>query len=189
MWALLGCSSHPAAPAAIDISTVRQTGHTKTLLTGGVLVYAGLYNNTGGMVDYGLEVFHFETLRRFIVLPMSDFEWTDKKELAALSLARGDTQESAADMAGVTGRTIRRWLLEPEFSEEVDRLTLMVEIASRAHRIRIANRVIRQFVKDGEEIATGKDLLDWLKYAQGETDGVKLDMTALVNAYRNQVNE
>lgn len=120
---------------------------------------------------------------------MSDFEWTEKKEAAALSLARGDSQAMAADNAGVADRTVRRWLLEPEFAEEVDRLTLMVEIASRAHRLRIANRVIRQFVKDGEPIPTAKDLLDWLKYAQGETDGVKLDMAALIDAYRDKTTE
>lgn len=117
---------------------------------------------------------------------MSDYEWTEKKETAALSLAKGGTQVEAADMAGVTERTVRRWLLVPEFAEEVDRLSLMVEVASRAHRLRLANRVIRQFVKEGEQIVTQKDLLDWLKYAQGETDGVKLDMAALLDAYRNE---
>lgn len=92
-------------------------------------------------------------------------------------------------MAGVAERTVYRWQNEPEFTEEVDRLTLMVEIASRAHRLRIANRVIRQFVKEGEAIPTNKDLLEWLKYAQGETDGVKLDMAALIDAYRNELSK
>lgn len=118
---------------------------------------------------------------------MSDFEWTKNREIAALSLARGELVAVAADMAGVSERTVYRWQNEPEFSEEVDRLTLMVEIASRAHRLRIANRVIRQFVKEGETIPTAKDILDWLKYAQGETDGVKLDMAALLDAYRNEI--
>lgn len=120
---------------------------------------------------------------------MSDFEWTKSRETAALSLARGDIVAVAADMAGVSERTVYRWQNEPEFAEEVDRLTLMVEIASRAHRLRIANRVIRQFVKDEEPIPTAKDLLDWLKYAQGETDGVKLDMAALIDAYRDKTAE
>lgn len=120
---------------------------------------------------------------------IAGFEWTPKKESAALSLASGDTQTDAAAKAGVAVRTLRYWLNEPEFSEEVDRLTLMVDIASRAHRLRIANRVIRQFVKEGEAIPTNKDLLDWLKYAQGETDGVKLDMAGLLDAYRSQNTE
>lgn len=79
-------------------------------------------------------------------------------------------------MAGVAERTVRRWLDVPEFSEEVDRLSLMIEVASRAYRLRIVNRVIRQMVREGEVIPTAKDILDWLKYAQGETDGVKLGL-------------
>jgi DNA-binding XRE family transcriptional regulator len=116
---------------------------------------------------------------------MSDFEWTKKRETAALTLAKGHTQAAAADMAGVSEKTIYRWLNEPEFSQEVDRLSLMIETANRAHRLRIANRVIRQMVRDGETIPTTKDLLDWLKYAQGETDGVKLDLVNLLDVYRD----
>jgi hypothetical protein len=114
---------------------------------------------------------------------MSDFEWTKKRETAALTLAKGHTQAEAADTAGVSGKTIYRWLLVPEFAQEVDRLSLMIEVANRAHRLRIANRVIRQMVREGEAIPTTKDLLDWLKYAQGETDGVKLDLVNLLDGY------
>jgi hypothetical protein len=42
-------------------------------------------------------------------------------------------------------------------------------------------RVARQKTS-GEVIETDKDLLDWLKYAQGETDGLKLELTALAAA-------
>lgn len=119
----------------------------------------------------------------------SVFDWTQKREIAALTLARGESRAAAAEAAGVSERSVYSWLNAPEFAEEVDRLTLMVDIASRAHRLRIANRVIRQFVREGEAIPTGKDLLDWLKYAQGETDGVKLDMAALIDAYRSEVND
>lgn len=96
-------------------------------------------------------------------------------------LAKGYTRAEAAENAGVTDRTVYRWLDEPEFNQEVDRLTHMIGIASRAERLRIANRVIRQYVKDGTDIKTDKDLLDWLKYSQGETDGVKLDLLGLLN--------
>lgn len=119
----------------------------------------------------------------------SAFEWTQKREIAALTLARGKSRAAAAEAAGVSERSVYSWLNSPEFTEEVDRLTLMVDIASRAHRLRIANQVIRQFVKEGKPIPTNKDLLDWLKYAQGETDGVKLDMAALIDAYRSEVTE
>jgi hypothetical protein len=43
---------------------------------------------------------------------------------------------------------------------------------SNAERLRIAQKVIRQKVEK-ELIETEKDLLDWLKFAQGETDGVE----------------
>ncbi len=113
---------------------------------------------------------------------MSELKWTDAKEKVALSLAKGLTQQEAADNGGVTDRTVRRWLDIPEFSQEVDRLSHMVGIASRAERLRIANRVIRQFVKENTpDIKTEKDLLDWLKYSQGETDGIKLDLLNLLN--------
>lgn len=117
---------------------------------------------------------------------MSDFEWTKKREIAALSLAKGDTFAAAADMAGVAERTVYRWMNAPEFAQEVDRLSLMIEVASRAHRLRIANRVIRQRVRDGEYIVSEKDILDWLKYAQGETDGVKLDLMRLIDESRDE---
>lgn len=120
---------------------------------------------------------------------MSDFEWTKNRELAALSLARGERVADAADKAGVAERTVYRWQNEPDFAQEVDRLSLMVEVASRAHRLRLANRVIRQMVREDGAIPTNKDILDWLKYAQSETDGVKLDMLKLLDAYRNPGGE
>jgi hypothetical protein len=116
---------------------------------------------------------------------MSGFEWTKAKEIAALSLAEGSSQKDAADNAGVADRTIRRWLEVPEFSQEVDRLSLMIGIANRAYRLRLANRVIKQFIKDTAEIETNKDALDWLKFAQTETDGVKLDLLHLLNAHQD----
>jgi hypothetical protein len=88
---------------------------------------------------------------------------------------------AAAEAAGVSDRSVYTWLNIPEFSAEVDRLSLMIEVASRAHRLRIANRVIRQMVREGEDIPTAKDILDWLKYAQGETDGIKFDFTKMLN--------
>lgn len=114
------------------------------------------------------------------------FEWTSKRGAAAMALAKGATHIEAAAEAGVSERTIRYWLVVPEFAAEVDRLTLMLEIASRAYRLRIANRVIHQFVKQGEPIPTSKDVLDWLKYAQGETDGVKVDVLSMLDALTSQ---
>lgn len=109
---------------------------------------------------------------------MSVFQWSEKSEKAAIALANGETQEVAADIAGVSDRTIRRWLDETEFSEEVDRLTFLTGVAQKAERLRLAKRVIKQL-----GIKTEKDLLDWLKYMQSETDGTKLDFTELLTAF------
>lgn len=112
---------------------------------------------------------------------MADFHWTPKRQKAAMILAQGYTQAEAAAQVGAGQRTIERWAADLEFSVEVDRLSLMVGIASRAERLRIAMQVVRQKVRDGE-IKTDRDALDWLKFAQSETDGAKLDLAALLGA-------
>lgn len=112
---------------------------------------------------------------------MSAFKWTNKRGDAALLLAAGYTQQQTADAVGVTERTIRRWASHADFDAEVDRLTLMTGIATRAERLKIAKQVIRQKVRD-EGVETGRDVLDWLKFAQGETDGIKLDLAAILEA-------
>ncbi len=113
---------------------------------------------------------------------MSQFQWSDKRSQAALGLAEGKTQVQVAEECDIDRKTIQRWLQHPEFGAEVDRLSLMVGIAGRAERLRIAKRVIRQLVND-DGIKTEKDLLEWLKFAQSETDGVKLDLTKLAAAF------
>ena len=108
---------------------------------------------------------------------MTGFKWKDKNSNAAILLSLGYTVEEVAKKAGVKARTIYRWKNDTEFSEEVDRLSLMTDISGRAERLRIAKRMIRHKGYDSK-----KDLLDWLKYAQGETDGVKLDLAAFAEA-------
>lgn len=115
-------------------------------------------------------------------LKRSAFHWDEKKSLAAIELSQGKTQKEVAKIIGLTDRAIRKWLAEEEFSAEVDRLSLMVGISSRAERLRIAMRVARQKVRDDGTVETDKDLLDWLKYVQSETDGIKLDLTAIAEA-------
>jgi hypothetical protein len=112
---------------------------------------------------------------------ISAFEWTEERNKAAVMLAEGHTQDSVAAECGVSDRTIRNWLSDEVFAAEVDRLSLMIGVASRAERLRLANRVIRQKVS-GSTIETEKDVLDWIKFAQSETDGVKLDLTKLAAA-------
>lgn len=110
------------------------------------------------------------------------FRWDERRARAAILLAEGRTQKEVAEELEITDRAVRKWLVEPEFAAEVDRLSLMLGIASRAERLRVTNRVIRQFVKEAG-ITTQKDLLEWLKYAQSETDGVKLDLGRIAAAF------
>lgn len=109
---------------------------------------------------------------------LSPFEWNEQRNLVVTDLAQGFTVDETATKFKINPRTIYRWKNHPDFIAEMDRLSLMVDIASRAERLRLAMKVVR---KIGEK--TEKDLLDWLKYAQGETDGVKLDLTKLSAAF------
>lgn len=112
------------------------------------------------------------------VPPVSLFEWDEKKSKAAILMSQGYLIKEVAKTMGVNEKTIDRWKRDIEFSREVDRLSVMVDISGRAERLRIAMRMVRRAMK--KRSPTKKDLLDWLKYAQGETDGVKLDLTALL---------
>jgi uncharacterized protein YpbB len=113
---------------------------------------------------------------------MSGFKWTEKTSRAATLLAEGYTKEQVAAELKVAERTVYRWQADIEFSAEVDRLTLMMGVASRAERVRIAKRVIKSKISDDGKIETSKDILDWIKFAQSETDGIKLDLTKLLAA-------
>lgn len=113
---------------------------------------------------------------------ITPWEWNEKRSAAALMLAEGKTEQDTAETLELERKTLWNWKQVPEFAAEIDRLSLMIGIASRAERLRIAMRVARQKVKD-ESVATDKDLLDWLKFAQSETDGVKLDLSKLAAAF------
>lgn len=113
---------------------------------------------------------------------VSVFRWNSRREKAAMILAEGYTQGETANQIGCNKRTIERWCANVEFRAEVDRLSLMVGIASRAERLRLAMKVIRQKISRENALQTEKDLLDWLKFAQSETDGAKLDLTAVLEA-------
>jgi hypothetical protein len=113
---------------------------------------------------------------------VAQFEWNDTRSRAALGLAEGKTQQHVADECAIGRRTLVRWLEHPDFAAEVDRLSVMTHIASSAERLRIAKRVVRQMVKDDQKIKTEKDLLDWLKFAQSETDGISVGLAKLAAA-------
>jgi len=101
-------------------------------------------------------------------------------------LAKGYRKTEVAEAIGVDRSTIYNWLDDPEFAEEVDRLSLMTDVASRSERIRIAMRVVRQAINDEGLIATEKDVLDWLKFVQSETQGAKVDFSKLAELFTGQ---
>lgn len=103
---------------------------------------------------------------------MAGFQWTAKKHAVALGLAEGHTQQQVAAQQGVGERSIRRWLAVEEFRAEVDRLSQMMGIAAKAERMRIIKSQVREKMEQGSQ----RDLLDWLKFAQSETDGLRLGL-------------
>lgn len=108
----------------------------------------------------------------------SPFAWNEQRSRAAVLLASGATRDEAAAEVEVNRATIFNWLHHPDFAAEIDRLSLMIGIASRAERLRHAMRVIKSKMKDGI-LQSEKDSLEWLKFAQSETDGIKLDLGKL----------
>jgi len=117
---------------------------------------------------------------------MPSFRWTAQKQKAAIALADGQTQRAVSEEVGINGKTLWRWMQDPEFSAEVDRLTLMMGIANRAERLRIAQRVVRQRIAEDGAVMSDRDVLDWLKFAQSETDGIRLDMASIEAAFRGE---
>ena len=55
-----------------------------------------------------------------------------------VALAEGQSQQAVAEAIGVCRKTICNWLCVMEFSAAVDRLSCMIDISSRAERLRIA---------------------------------------------------
>lgn len=120
------------------------------------------------------------------VREMSVYKWTPEKVEAAMMLAEGYTYKQVGGQIGKTEKTIYRWMMDTEFSAEVDRLSLMVGIASKAERLRLAKRIIR--AKCSTDImASDKDVLDWLKFAQSETDGANLNLAGLLTTFTENV--
>lgn len=108
------------------------------------------------------------------------FYWDEKRNKAALMLASGASKVATAQECEIDRVTLYHWLEHPDFASEVDRLSLMVHISSRAERLRIAMRVAKARAGDDDSVpVTDKDLLDWLKFAQSETDGAKIDLSKL----------
>lgn len=105
--------------------------------------------------------------------------WDETRSKAAGLLALGYPKSYVANEVGISRNTVYAWLDDPEFAGEVDRLSLMVGVANRSERVRMAMRVIRSRLDEDGVPRSDKDSLDWLKFAQSETDGAKLDFSKL----------
>ena len=110
-------------------------------------------------------------------IALKPFQWNKLRSDVATYLAQGYTWKETATQYEISEPTIANWKRHPDFSAEVDRLSIMVDVAGRAYRLRTAMRVIR-----AKGFTSERDLLDWLKFAQSETDGVKLDLARLASA-------
>lgn len=105
--------------------------------------------------------------------------WKRKQREAAKLLAEGDTVEEVAAAVKTSERTIYRWRADTEFAAEVYRLAGMIGLAARGERLIHAKREYRRL----DAKPSFKDKLEWLKYIQSETDGIKLDLAALADVY------
>jgi len=94
-----------------------------------------------------------------------------QQHAAAAALACGRGRADAGRVAGVTRRTVQRWQGRADFAAEVKRLALARDDAMRTARTVAAARLARSrrgSVPTGA--ASRRDVLEWLRYAQGETD-------------------
>ena len=117
----------------------------------------------------------FYQYRQALYNKKGEFIWNDMRGEAAALLAQGYQKSYIATEVGVSKKTIYTWLKEPEFEEEVDRLSLMLGVASKAFRLRLINQAIRKFKGENGELDVGDDsLLAYLKEARMQSEGVKL---------------
>lgn len=115
--------------------------------------------------------------------------WDQTRTKAAGLLALGHPKTYVADEVGVHRNTIAAWCDDPEFAEEVDRLTMMIGVASRSERIRLAMRLVRSRLNEEGVPQSEKDVLEWLKFAQSETHGARLDFGRLLELLAGESND
>ena len=100
-------------------------------------------------------------------------KWTKKKNAFVEMAAEGEKIVDIARKLNMSIHTAYHWNEDPLIREEIDRLSLMSGIASKAERMRIAKKAARQKML-GDHVRTKKDLLDWLKFASKEMEGERV---------------
>ena len=84
---------------------------------------------------------------------------TPKKQKALLALLTSPTREKAAAVAGITSKTLRGYLADPEFQAEYKRaFAVLVEDATRQAQQAIAPALstLREIVEDSDENAQAR---------------------------------
>ena len=115
-------------------------------------------------------------------------KWTKKKNAFVEMAAEGEKIVDIARKLDMSIHTAYHWNENPVIREEINRLSLMFGIASKAERVRIAKRVVRQKLL-GDHVRTKKDILDWLKYVAKETEDVHLHFADLIRSLAAQREE
>lgn len=110
------------------------------------------------------------------VSPPTPFKWTPEKYNAVMWLADGYTWQETANEVGVDKRTICNWMQNPEFSAELDEFTVMFTLASKAERVRVMKRIIRQKINEDGTYQTKADLIDWMKLLKDEIGSLSLGL-------------
>lgn len=113
---------------------------------------------------------NLDWLAQFVSSP---FAWNPRRAQAAVDLANGYTWSQVEDRVGISETQLWRWTRHPEFSAEVDRLSLLAGVAGKAARVRLLKSAINQQISEDGKIDTKKDILDWLKLLRDEMSGLE----------------
>lgn len=118
---------------------------------------------------------------------VTGFEWDSKWNDAVKMLAVGDTVREVAEAVGVTERTIYLWKNKESFAAEVDRLSLIYGLASKAERTRLLMRMAKQKVKaDGSLELDDTSLMDIIKEMRMQIEGTRIDISTIYTALSDE---
>jgi transposase len=113
--------------------------------------------------------------------------WDSQWDEAVKMLAMGHSIKEAAEAVGVTERTIYNWKNKPQFEAEMDRLSLIYGLASKAERTRMLMRMARQKIKDDGTIELDDtSMMDILKEMRMQIEGTRIDITQLYSALSDE---
>ena len=138
-------------------------------------------NKGEGKEDGRLDLERFKATREWKRGLPKPFKWTEDKAKACVALATGKSNAGAARIVGCHVSTIEAWRSIPEFSAEVDRVTLMTGLALPAHRVRLAKQFIDQQIAEDGTIRSKRDILDWLRFIDDTMEGVKATLLAALH--------